>query len=77
MIGRKYSKTIISRLEDIEQRKTEKNRTPVIITELRRDGQYLWNGKNYTREELDKLQRKNKAVVIIDDVIGIAKGEMQ
>lgn len=67
---------IKKRLESIEKAAEERNRVPVIIAELQTDGRYLWNGKTYTKEELDKLQRKNKAAMIIDDVVGIAKGEM-
>lgn len=36
----------------------------------------MWNGKTYTREELGTLQGKNRAAVIIDDVVGIARGEI-
>ena len=67
---------IKKRLESIEKAAEERNRVPVIIAELQTDGRYLWNGKTYTKEELDKQQRKNKAAMIIDDVVGIARGEM-
>ena len=65
--------SIEKRIAVIEHRNEEKNRVPVIITELQPGGIYLWQGKTYTREELDKLQRKNRAVLIIDDVIGSAR----
>ena len=64
---------IKKRLGSIEKAAEERNRVPVIIAELQTDGRYLWNGKTYTKEELDKLQRKNRAALIIDDVIGIAR----
>lgn len=67
---------IKKRIAAIEYRNEEKNRVPVIIVELQPDGRYLWNGNTYTQEELDRLQRKNKTAVIIDDVIGIARREM-
>ena len=67
---------IKKRLESIEKAAEERNRVPVIIAELQTDGRYLWNGKTYTKEELLKLQEKNKAALIIDDVVGIAKGKL-
>ena len=68
---------IENRLATIERKQEEKNRHPVIIAEEMPDGHYMWQGKTYTREELDKLQRKNRAALIIDDVIGIARGELK
>ena len=68
---------IEKRLAIIEHQQEEKNRQPVIIAEEIPDGRYLWQGKTYTREELDKLQRKNWAALIIDNVIGIARGELK
>lgn len=65
--------SIEKRIAVIEHRNEEKNRVPVIIVDLQPDGSYLWQGKTYTKEELDKLQRKNRAALIIDDVIGIAR----
>ena len=67
---------IKKRLKAIEKAAEEKSRAPVIIAELQTDGRYLWNGKTYTKEELDKLQRKNKATMIIDDVVRISRGKM-
>ena len=64
---------IEKRIAIIEHRNEEKNRVPVIIAELQPGGNYLWQGETYTWEELEKLQRKNKAAMIIDDVIGIAR----
>lgn len=64
---------IENRLAIIERKQEEKNRHPVIITEEIPDGRYLWQGNTYTRGELDVLQRKNRAVMIIDDVVGIAR----
>ena len=69
--------SIENRLAAIERKQDEKNRHPVIIAEETPDGHYMWQGKTYTREELDKLQRKNRATLIIDDVIGIARGELK
>ena len=68
---------IENRLAIIERKQEERNRHPVIIAEEIPDGRYLWLGNTYTREELDKLQRKNRAALIIDDVIGIARGELK
>ena len=67
---------IENRLAIIERKQEEKNRHPVIIAEEMPDGRYMWQGKTYTKEELDKLQRKNRAVLIIDDVIGIVNREL-
>lgn len=64
---------IENRLAAIERKHEEKNRHPVIIAEETPDGRYMWQEETYTREELDKLQRKNRATLIIDDVIGIAR----
>ena len=64
---------IENRLATIERRQEEKNRHPVIIAEEMPNGHCMWQGKPYTREELDMLQRKNRAALIIDDVVGIAK----
>ena len=63
-------------MKPIEKAAEKRNRALVIIAELQTDGLYLWNGKTYTKEELLKLQKKNRAALIIDDVIGIAKGEL-
>ena len=68
---------IENRLSAIEHRQEEKKRQPVIIAVEIPDGHYIWRGKTYTREELDKLQRKNRAALIIDDVIGIVRGELR
>lgn len=67
---------IKKRLEAIEKAAEKRSRVPVIIAELQPDGLYLWDGKTYTKEGLLKLQEKNKAALIIDDVIGIVKGEL-
>lgn len=68
---------IEKRIAAIEHRNEEKHRVPVIIAELRPDGRYSWQGKTYAQEELDKMQRKNRATLIIDDVIRIARGELK
>lgn len=68
---------IENRLSAIERKQEEKNRHPVIIAVEIPDGRYMWQGNTYTRGELDKLQRKNRAALIIDDVIGIARGELK
>ena len=68
---------IEKRLATIEYRQEEKKRHPVIIAEEIPDGRYIWQGRTYTQEELDKLQRKNRAALIIDDVIGIVRGELK
>ena len=68
---------IENRLSAIEHKQEERNRQPVIIAVEILDEHYIWQGKTYTREELDKLQRKNRAALIIDDVIGIARGELK
>ena len=65
--------SIEKRLAAIEHRNEEKHRVPVVIAELQPGGRYSWQGKTYTQEELDRLQRKNRATLIIDDVIGIAR----
>ena len=64
---------IENRLATIERKQEEKNRRPVIIAEEIPDGCYMWQGNTYTRGELDVLQKKNRAALIIDDVIGIAR----
>lgn len=64
---------IENRLATIERKQEEKNRHPVIIAEEMPDGRYMWQGKTYTKEELDMMQRKNRAALIIDDVVGIAR----
>lgn len=64
---------IENRLATIERKQEEKNRHPVIIAEEMLDGCYMWQGKTYTREELDMMQRDNRAALIIDDVVGIAR----
>ena len=68
---------IENRLATIERKQEEKNRHPVIIAEEIPDGCYMWQGNTYTRGELDVLQKKNRAALIIDDVIGIARGELK
>lgn len=68
---------IENRLVTIERKQEEKNRHPVIIAEEIPDGRYMWQGKTCTKEELDILQRKNRAALIIDDVIGIVRRELK
>ena len=69
--------SIEKRIAAIEHRNEEKHRVPVVIAELQPGGRYSWQGKTYTQEELDKIQRKNRAALIIDDVIGIARGGLK
>lgn len=64
---------IENRLATIERKQEERNRHPIIIAEETSDGRYMWQRKTYTREEIDIMQRKNRAVLIIDDVVGIAR----
>ncbi|MCH5343353.1 MAG: hypothetical protein J1E64_04875 [Acetatifactor sp.] len=68
---------IENRLVAIERKQEEKNRHPVIIAEETPDGRYMWQEETYTREELDRLQKKNRAALIIDDVIVSARGELK
>ena len=66
---------IKKRLEAVEKAAAEKSRVPVIMAELQLDGRWLFNGKTYTQEELDELQRKNNCPMILDSICAIVERE--
>lgn len=62
------------RVKDLELRRAERARVPVIIAEAISDENFLWNGKKYTMDELKELQKKNQgATLIINDIPELRK----
>ena len=56
------------RLNDLEKRKAERMKTPVIIAALTAAGEYEYKGSTYNEEQFQKIVKKARPnTVIIDD----------
>lgn len=57
------------RIQELERRKDERQRTPVVIATLTRAGEYLYRGVSYSEKAFDKLMEKIRPdVVIINNI---------
>jgi len=64
------------RLEDIERRKELRLKTPVVFVVVTENGDYVYEGITYSKEQYDKLMKRIESnTIVLDDtrVSGISR----
>lgn len=59
----------ISRLSELEQKRSKRLKTPVVIVTLTDSGEYEYKGKIYSKEQFDALMEKVRPnTIILNDI---------
>ncbi len=59
----------IRRLSELEQKRSERLKIPVVIVTLTDSGEYEYKGKIYNKEQFDTLMEKVQSnTIIVDDI---------
>lgn len=59
----------IRRLSELERKRSDRLKTPVVIAVRIASGEYEYNGMVYSKDEFDELMKKVKpSTIIVDDI---------
>lgn len=59
----------IRRLSELEQKRSERLKTPIVIVTLADSGEYEYKGKIYSKEQFDALMEKVQPnTIILNDI---------
>ncbi|MDO4943127.1 MAG: hypothetical protein Q4E73_09885 [Lachnospiraceae bacterium] len=59
----------IRRLSELEQKRLERLKTPIVIVTLMNSGEYEYKGKLYSKEQFDALMEKVQPnTIILNDI---------